>query len=477
MKILFVEDHELFAESIVSRLRAIDAVGTVTHVRGRDEAIALLKAHFVDLLILDLAILENEDAIAPDRQFGHDVFDFAQKHCPGLPTYLLTTSEPDDHLMALMREGDRYDIWGERRDVAAVDYYQKERSIEQLIARVTEIAGSVRGLDAISVDTRGRDLGLSNGYMRAIRVFARQRGGEVIEVVPLDGGASRASVLHGRVKNGNDHVIASTVIKLGSRSAIEQENGAFERHVGNLPIGSFTPKLSTVLKGTCGSGAVVYSLASTFSHNMFDVLGRDPASAAVATAQVAVAMRRWTDAGRIVEGPIAQVRHRLLWEEDFQRVAAEHGLMVGEIEQLAVRHRECCIHADLHGGNILVDDQARPILIDFGEVGPGAAALDPISLDLSVFFHPAAIRLGLRRAAEPALALWGDVDAYLAVHPYPGFARACREWAHDVAGGDQAVRACAYAYLVRQLKFQTVDHALTTSLINDLIARIKGAQT
>ena len=271
MKILFVEDHELFAETVVTRLRAIDDVTSIVHVRGRDEAVAILGTQFIDLLILDLEILESAAEIAPNRQFGHDVFDFARGNCPGLPTYLLTTSDPDDHLMGLMREGDRYDIWGEQRDVTAVDYFQKERSVEQLIVRVTEIARSIRDLDAISVDTRGRNLGLNDGYLRAIRVFARQRGGEVIEVIPFDGGASRASVLHGRVKNANDHVIASTVIKLGSRGAIEQESVAFDRHVGNLPNGSFTPKLSTVLKGTCGSGAVVYSLADTFSNSMFTV--------------------------------------------------------------------------------------------------------------------------------------------------------------------------------------------------------------
>ena len=207
------------------------------------------------------------------------------------------------------------------------------------------------------------------------------------------------------------------------------------------------------------------------------MLASEPVRAANAVKDVAATLRRWTDAGRIVEEPITRLRHRLLWDDDFGRVVAKHQLELGQIEDLSVRYRQCCIHADLHGGNILVDGQGRPILIDFGEVGEGAAALDPISLDLSIFFHPASVGLGLRTAAEAALIHWGDVDAYIAAHPFPAFAKACRDWAHDVAGGDQAVRAGAYAYLVRQLKFETVDHALTTALITGLADSITSARS
>lgn len=472
MKILFVEDHELFAESVKKRLKLMENISDVVHVRGRDEAVAVLSSGFVDLLILDLAILEREGEIMPNAQFGHDVFEFAQDGCPGLPTYLLTTSDPDDELMGLMREGDRYDIWGEQRDVPAVGYYQKERSIDQLMADIERIARSVAVLDAIAIDTRGRSLGLSDGYTRAIKVFARQRGGEVVEVKPLDGGKSRASVVHALVKNNSDRVIASTVIKLGSRSAIEQEAGAFDKHVVNLPNGSFTPKIATVLKGTCGSGAVVYSLAETFSHSMFRMLGRDQNLAARAVGEVGDAMRRWSDAGHISEEPIGVIRHRLLWDNDFRLATDKYGLDVGELEKKPVRHRKGCIHADLHGGNILIDGGGRPIIIDFGEVGDGASALDPITLDLSLFFHPDSVKDGLMSKAEGVLESWADPDAYLSRHPFPKFAKACRDWAYDIGGGDRAVLACAYVYLVRQLKFDTVDHSATVSLIRDLERRL-----
>lgn len=473
MKILFVEDHALFADQVKGRLAKITEVTSVTHVRGRDEAIASLDGGFFDLLILDLAIFENEGSITPDLRFGQEVFRHVQQCCPGLPTYFLTTSDPDDDLMAIMRETDRYDIWGELRDVPALDYFQKERATERLFSAIEEMAATVRSLDAIAIDTRGRNLGLSEGYQRAIRVFTRQRGANVIEVRTLSGGQSRARVVHGLAKNDSDQVIASTVIKLGSCGAIEQESSAFDRHVGNLPNGMFTPKLSTVLKGTGGAAAVIYSLAETYNQNMFQLLLDSDEKAAAAVALIAETIKRWNDAGRIQEIRVGEIRHRLLWEDDFRRACEKFDLDLTPYEACVVRHRYSCIHADLHGGNILVDGANAPILIDFGEVGPGAAALDPIALGLSIYFHPDAVALGLRGKAEPALLHWLDPDAYIAHHPYPKFAKAYRDWAYNVAGGDRAVLACVYTYLVRQLKFDTVDHEMTVRLIHEIGAQLR----
>jgi hypothetical protein len=295
----------------------------------------------------------------------------------------------------------------------------------------------------------------------------------VIEVRALSGGQSRARVVHGLAKNESDQPIASTVIKLGSCSAIEQETSAVDRYVGNLPNGMFTPKLSTVLKGTCGAGAVIYSLAETYNQNMFQLLLHSDEKAAAALEKVVETIKRWSDAGNIKEERVGEIRHRLLWEDDFQLACEKFDLDLMSYETEVVRHRYSCIHADLHGGNILVDGANAPILIDFGEVGPGPAALDPIALGFSIYFHPDAVALGLRSKAEQALMHWLDPDKYVAHHPYPKFAKAYRDWAYNVAGGDRAVLACVYTYLVRQLKFDSVDHEKTVRLIHEIGARLR----
>lgn len=468
MKILLVEDHVPFADQVKGRIAKIAEVRSLRHVRSRDEAINEIKNNFFDLLILDLSILETSETISPDFRFGHDVFKSAQKYAPGLPTFLLTTSDPDDGLMALMRETDKYDIWGERREIATLDYFQKERSTERLFSEIEKIAASVASLEAIPINTRGRQLGLTEGQERAVRLFTRMRGAEAIEILPLSGGLSQAKVVHGLAKNRGDRVIASTVIKLGPCYAIEQESRAFDKHVGNLPNGVFTPKLDTILKGTCGTGAIVYSLAEKYNHNLFELLSKSDDDAANALIKVASSLMRWKEAGETRDCSVKELRHRLLWDADFQIICDRLGLDLHHFEQGNVRHRYSCIHADLHGGNILVDDEGTPILIDFGEVEHGASALDPVSLGLSIYFHPDAVALGLRDKAIDALPLWLNIDDYIAAHPFPAFARRYRDWAYDVGGGDSAVLACAYAYLLRQLKFDKVDHAVTIKLLEDI---------
>jgi CheY-like chemotaxis protein len=471
MKILFVEDHDLFADSVKMHLSSIIDLASVTHVRSRDEARELLSTEFFDLLILDLAILESSGGLSAERQFGEDVFRHSQARCPGLPIFFLTTSEPDDELMGFMRETDRYDIWGEGQEVSALDYCNKVRSTDAFFESIGKMAKAVNSLQEISIDTRGRKLELSDSYERAIRVYTRQKGSDVIEVRPLDGGKSRARVLHGLVKNADDEVIVSSVLKLGPLAAIEQERLAYERDVTNLPNGSYTPMTGTVLKGTCGAGVLIYSLAETFDRNIFSLLLASDEEAATAVSSVADSMRRWTIAGRIATKSVEEIRHRLLWEEDFLAAAAKYAVDYSHYERTNVRHRISCIHGDLHGGNILVDRAAKPILIDFGEVGEGATALDPVSLDLSIFFHPDAVELGLRAKAEEALLHWRDPAIYQERHPFPKFAKACREWAYDIAGGDRAVDAAAYTYLVRQLKFDSVDHAPTLALLANITVR------
>jgi hypothetical protein len=46
--------------------------------------------------------------------------------------------------------------------------------------------------------------------------------------------------------------------------------------------------------------------------------------------------------------------------------------------------------------------------------------------------------------------------------------RACRAWSYQVAGGDLAVLAAAYAYLVRQLRFRDVDPDIVLALLESI---------
>ena len=104
-----------------------------------------------------------------------------------------------------------------------------------------------------------------------------------------------------------------------------------------------------------------------------------------------------------------------------------------------------------------------PILIDYGDVGPGPSALDPITAELSVLFHPGGLS-GTWPSPDDALQ-WGDVELYVRNCPYQDFVRTCRQWARDVSAGDREITATAYAYLLRQLKYPDTNKDLALSLL------------
>jgi hypothetical protein len=113
---------------------------------------------------------------------------------------------------------------------------------------------------------------------------------------------------------------------------------------------------------------------------------------------------------------------------------------------------------------VLVREDGTPLLIDYGEVGRGPACLDPLVLELSLLFHPGFKDVrGVWPTATQAQT-WTNLDVYLSGCPITPFVKACREWAFAVEPLDKGVYATAYAFAVRQLKFDGTDHDLAISI-------------
>jgi Ser/Thr protein kinase RdoA (MazF antagonist) len=87
---------------------------------------------------------------------------------------------------------------------------------------------------------------------------------------------------------------------------------------------------------------------------------------------------------------------------------------ISEIEQLRLQALVVCIHGDLHAGNVLMNVGNRPLLIDIGDVGLGASAIDPIMLELSPLFHPAGEKLRGEWPSAENIAGWPRIDAFAA---------------------------------------------------------------
>jgi Ser/Thr protein kinase RdoA (MazF antagonist) len=80
---------------------------------------------------------------------------------------------------------------------------------------------------------------------------------------------------------------------------------------------------------------------------------------------------------------IRDVRQRILSDDALDRILEEFSLpWVREFEQKSIQTKWCCIHGDLHGCNVLVKTDGLSIIIDYGDVEPGPASLDPVTLEL-----------------------------------------------------------------------------------------------
>jgi hypothetical protein len=149
----------------------------------------------------------------------------------------ITGSEPDEFTRRLVRYGESLDVWGTGIASNTVDYFLKEE-VDLLLGRVADTARTVAATDAVTIDSRGRDLGLSQKQQRIVKIFARKAGGVPCEIKSLSGGLSEARVIRTIAKDDQGRHLAVCAAKLGTYAAIAAESQAYEQHVKRLRIGA-----------------------------------------------------------------------------------------------------------------------------------------------------------------------------------------------------------------------------------------------
>ena len=201
----------------------------------------------------------------------------------------------------------------------------------------------------------------------------------------------------------------------------------------------FPPLTDLVFAGTGDKGAIFYSVADRYDRSLFDVLRENPDEAGPVVGRVAEITRRWTEDAPRETVEVGEVRRLLL--PDDKRAGLDQLIdeeATSQFESRSVSVRRCTQHLDLHGLNVLVDADLTPVVIDFGTTGPAVGMIDPVALELSTIFHPAAHGI---RGDWPSLEQaeqWIDLDTLVEGCPFEVFVRACRAWANDVGPGGRA---------------------------------------
>ncbi len=464
LHILIVEDDDDFVEELQEIVAALPGDCCVRIAGSREQAYEMLENDFLDLVILDLKIPTVSGALDSDPEHGHAVFNRIRTVAPGTPIFVLTGSPAEDFLSGLVLQNQQQmDIWSEGRKTGTI-LFLKKYNIDRCPEILTQVAQAIESL--LDVELECRDLDLSLAKDRLIRIFARRFQGVRCAVSEIGGGLSGAHVIRLRVTDHQGVLVHDAVAKLSTPDDIRKEGECYDLHITRLAPAATPRKLATLEYGAHKLAGIFFGLAEGSDECVFDIASKSPERAETVIRSVETAMARWIAGVPEMRMTIREIRKRLLSDQSLNQVRDTFNLdWIQNFEGRTIQVRWACCHGDLHGKNIFVSPVDTE-LIDYGDVGDGPASLDPVTLELSLLFHPDAPgKVGAWPSVEQAKA-WGNLDAYLDSCPFPEFVRECRGWALRAAAGNREVMASAYSYLVRQLKYDDTDKDRALALLD-----------
>ncbi len=466
VSVLVVEDKSEFAEEIAGIIAEEFPDARIVFAADRATAKEKLETDLYDLVSLDLKLPKEPASLDLDADYGLDVLNHLLKVSPGTPVVILTGSPSEKYIDDFLEKSERLDVWSCGTPMPTISFVKKD-DLDKFGEKIVERLQALRGLT--EVDNRAGADELDPYAARIIRILCRRIGALTFSCKQLGGGLSGSSIyqVHGFSENGTER--EPIILKVGDREMTATEEKNYKLYIDQLPPEA-TPRFARVINfGAGNASGVAYSLASGHDDSAFDLaVGEGSPEDALKTLKGHIG--RWSEGVPEKRVSIAEIRALMLDEQQLTALIAEYGL--GDWDQFERRQVQCRwspIHGDMHGMNILVDTaKSRPALIDYGDMTEGPAAFDWIVLELSLIFHAN----GPLRAAElPTLAQceqWINLDAFIDGLPCEAFIRLVRGFASELAVSQQELAACAYAYVVRQLKYDDTDKDRAVAIIRGL---------
>ena len=466
-QILIVEDDENYVAELTAILNGVGVPVHITVAANREEARAHLDERFFDFAILDLKIPTGEGTLDLDPEHGKWIFHYARKVTPGTKLLVLTSSPSEDFIADLLTQKHDADIWGEGAKVDTVEFLRKIE-IDRAPDTIAKVLHAVHALDVIELDLRA--VNLDTGEDRLIRIFAKRFEARRCVVSKIGAGRSGAKTLRLQLFDASGAPIREVVAKLGSLASIQDEEGRYERNIVLLS-GAVTPRKMAMLEFGAGPTAgLFYQLADGHDDSMFATMAKADEKAAECVGATAAALADWCKGKPETSRTVGDVRRTWLSDERAVALQAEYGLdWAHDFEKRVIQTRSCCVHGDLHGENVLVNESGAVMVIDYGDLDVSAVSYDPVSLELSAVLQENPT-ISADWPTEAVCRQWHDLDAYIVGCPMPKFIRACRDWATAVAAGRREIAACAYTYLLRQLKYSDTDKTRILALLDGVRA-------
>lgn len=465
VRILLIEDDPSFSIEVIGMLRACGGDVEVVHAKSRNAAVAHLQAPDMgfDLALLDLKLPTADEALDADVEHGRHVLSSARKHATGMPLVILTGSPTESFINDFLAHSEQVDVWGDGKKRPTLRFLAKHH-LDLLPDYIQPVVLAVRAVRDVEMRPHGQ-FNLSWCQARLLKVFVRRWGGVSCDVQRISGGLSGADVFRITIYNDVGTTILNSILKIASPKVIQREADNYQSHANRLPEPATARLIGDVRFGGGPLAGIAYRLAAR-SRSVFEVASDDAMRAATVVQRVSALTADWRRGVIQSRKTIAEVRSRLLNDAKAEDVINKYGLdWARSLEERRVQVHWCCIHGDLHGGNILVDDQDQPILIDYGDVGDGPASLDWVSLELSTLFHPDGCA---RRGEWPSLEdcrAWPDVAVFSRTSALAPLISACRQISQEAGAGPREIAASAYAYLLRQLSYVDTDKESVLALL------------
>lgn len=453
MRVFLVEDEPTIVEAFHEFCAhvGIELMVSSNHTDAMNAIAA--RGYGVDLAICDLKIPSVAGAVDEDVSFGINVVNRLIKDWPSVPVIVLSAFGTLDVVAGMLLDARQVDIYGTGVDLPMLRFQRK--------AHVADVLDLVRDAHVQLEELAQLELAaphLDSMYRQSLRIFARRRGGRLIEYRSLSGGLSGAQTGLATVRGSQGEVVAHAVAKMTKFQRALEEKERYRTHIaGRLGAGSYADLSDEVLAGCGDSAALFHSVAGSFDREFFAVLQDSDALAAQVVGLLREATKTWVTGVPHSTVTWADVRRSLISDDGYAAVRRDFDI-IETADSKAIQVRWASQHGDLHGANVLVDASARPVLIDYGRTGPAPLTVDPLTLELSPLFHASS---PVQDSAWPSISRlgeWDNLTDYLRDCPFPEFVRATRAWTKSVRAGGREEYSTLNALALRNLQYPDVDH-------------------
>ncbi len=476
LRVLVVEDARDQAQAVENACRgAIDQPDMVVEVvANASSAIDLLRSQDFDLMVCDLAIPHSPHSFVPDRDEGLKVIDEARRTQPGLPIIVLSEYGTDPGILRrIIYQGGKADPYG-------LGVPSKTMIVpfpkEELLACEYAIADSLQhsaGVADIPVTGPGAGA-LQAGEERAVQMITRIAHGAAAQVIHLDEGLSGAKVLRVSLTAEDGGARGNIVAKIGVHERALRERKGFETAAIQLPSGFGAPLANSVEAGAGRFAAIIYRDLEEHDRDLFQILTADPREAGAVVVSLREQFRSIHNGSATKDFTLMGLRRRIVNLSDLTP-AGDLAERVRDLDGVSIPGRECLQHGDLHGRNVLVNNEGAPMLIDYADFGYTSGVLDPVTTELSAVFHPGAADARGKWPGAQRISQYFDLEAYLDGCPFSDYTRTCRAWQHAV-GDELEIAAVVLAYALRQLRYDDTDHECAKALLEAAVDQVEGSR-